>query len=132
MPKIKISSADYTAMNSIDQTSETQSTFRRAVTSAEQDTPGVKYTPEWSKWFGYYKSVPELQAVINKKAIWTLGSGYETDAKTEKIIKRIRGFGKDTFNDIMFNNSISNKIAIGKVVRLILYKKVTSIILLYY
>jgi hypothetical protein len=48
-----------------------------------------------------------LQAVVNKKAIWTLGRGYECDEKTKKVLDRIRGCGKDTFNDIMFNSVVA-------------------------
>lgn len=103
MAELGISSADYTAMNAINQKTETQTDFRRTVLSAEQSTPGVRYTPEWSKWFGYYKVIPELQSVINKKATWTVGKGYQADSKTKKLLDRIRGNGKDTFDDIMWN-----------------------------
>lgn len=103
MADTRISATDYTAMNSIDQLSETVTDFRRKVSTAQQDIPGSKYTCNWSTWFGYYKNIPELQAVINKKAIWTLGKGFETDKKTTKMLERIKGFGKDTFNDIMYN-----------------------------
>lgn len=111
MSKMGIGQADYTAMNSIDQTTETATTFRRAVSTAEQDSPGTSYCPDWSKWFGYYKVIPELQAVINKKAIWTLGKGYEADEKTKKLLDRIRGCGKDTINDIFYNCVLQYTIA---------------------
>lgn len=52
---------------------------------------------------GYYDSVPELQAVVDKKAIFTVGAGWKADAKTTKIIKRWRGCGVDTSTTI-FNN----------------------------
>ena len=103
MADARVTPADYTAMNAIDQTSETTTSFRRTISSAEQDLPGTRYSPDWSKWFGYYKAVPELQAVVNKKAIWTLGRGFKTDEKTKETLGRIRGDGKDTFNDIIYN-----------------------------
>ena len=103
MARTAISQADYTAMDSIDQTSEIATKFTRTVDSAVQDHPGSTYTIDWAKWFGYYKNIPELQAAINKKAIWTLGRGYQAEEKVEKILRRIRGNGKDTFNDIMHN-----------------------------
>ena len=103
MSTLGVDAADYTAMNSIDQTSQTPTDFKRTVNSAVQDHPGSTYTIDWAKWFGYYKNIPELQAAINKKAIWTLGRGYQADEKTEKTLDRIRGNGKDTFNDIMHN-----------------------------
>ena len=102
----RIDSTETTDMRNIDQTTQTATDFRRAILTAEQDFPGTRYYPDWSKWFGYYKTVPELQAVINKKAVWTLGKGFEADDKTTKKIDRIRGCGIDTFNSIMHNNVI--------------------------
>lgn len=103
MAETRISSVDTTGMDAKDQTDETATDFRRSIATAEQDSPGTRYYPDWSKWFGYYKNVPMLQAVVNKKAVWTLGKGYEADKKTKEVLSRIKGFGKDTFNDIMFN-----------------------------
>lgn len=103
MAETKLPSADYTAMNDIDQTSETETDFRRTIETAEQDSPGTVYYPDWSKWWGYYKDVPELQAVINKKATWAIGKGYIADDRTKKVLDKIRGNGKDTFNTIMWN-----------------------------
>lgn len=66
-------------------------------------TSETEFRPNWDKWNGYYKVIPELHAVVDKKAIWTVGKGYTADEKTSKILDRIRGNGKDTFNDILFN-----------------------------
>lgn len=107
MPETRIDAAVTTSMDAKDQTAETVSDFRRTISVSEQDQPGTRYYPDWAKWFGYYKNVPELQAVINKKAIWTLGKGYEAEKKTKDILEKIRGCGKDTFNSIMFNNIIA-------------------------
>ena len=90
-------------VSSASKTDMTNSVTALAIDSAEQDQPGTIYTPEWSKWFGYYKVIPELAATIDKKALWTVGRGYEADGTTKKILKKIRGCGKDTFNSIMFN-----------------------------
>jgi len=58
----------------------------------------------WSKWLGYYKTIPELRAVIDAKATWTIGKGFKTqDAKTKIILENIHGHGKDTFNTILEN-----------------------------
>lgn len=64
------------------------------------------YVPNWLKWKGYYDEVPELQAVIDKKAMWTVGRGYKAlNPKTEKTLKRFRGNGIDSATDI-FNNLV--------------------------
>jgi len=63
------------------------------------------YQCDWTKWHGYYRRIPELAAVIDKKAIWTVGKGFKlTGSKeTQSRIKRIKGCGKDSFNSIMHN-----------------------------
>jgi len=74
-----------------------------------QDTDGTtglnetEYQCNWSKWHGYYRQIPELQAVIDAKARWTIGKGFKTDEKTKKILDKIKGFGKDSFNTILHN-----------------------------
>lgn len=73
------------------------------INSAEQDVAGNNYTPDWSKWYGYYKVIPELQAVIDKKSIWTIGRGYEAKDRSKRFLERIKGNGKDTFNTIIQN-----------------------------
>ena len=107
MADLNVSSADYTAMDAIDQTSESVTDFRRAVQPAEQDYPGTRYYPSWSKWFGYYKTIPQIQSVINKKAIWSVGKGFEAKPGVTKTLDKIRGCGKDTFNSIIFNQIVS-------------------------
>lgn len=103
MARTRVDDVVTTGLDDIDQTAETKTDFRRTITTAEQDIPGTKYTPNWSKWFGYYKTVPELQAVIDKKAIWTVGKGYKADKKTQETLNRIRGCGIDTFDSITDN-----------------------------
>jgi len=58
---------------------------------------------EWSQQHGYYKTIPELRAVIDAKATWTVGKGFDTDPDTTMILDRIKGFGGDTFNTILEN-----------------------------
>lgn len=70
-----------------------------------EDTYSTFYICDWSKWNGYYQAVPELKAVIDKKAVWTVGKGYICDDKTEKILSKWNGNGKDTANDI-FENAV--------------------------
>lgn len=64
----------------------------------------TSYICDFSKWNGYYKTNPVVKSVIDKKALYTVGKGYKVKKdSTKQIIKRIKGFGKDTFNSIMFN-----------------------------
>jgi len=110
MAETKISSADATDMRNIDQTSDTATDFRRTVDTAIQDYPGTKYYPDWAKWFGFYKNIPELQASIIKLTEWVVGKGYEADDGTKKKLDRIRGCGKDSFDSVIFNLQLSKKI----------------------
>lgn len=57
----------------------------------------------WSKWFGYYKNVPELRAAIDCIATWTVGKGYTSDVYAQAKLLLIRGNGTDTFNTILEN-----------------------------
>jgi len=59
-------------------------------------------TSTWTQNFGYY-SVPEVRAVIDAKATWTVGKGFEADEMTTLLLGTIKGMGKDTFNTILEN-----------------------------
>lgn len=63
----------------------------------------ITYTPNWAKWHGYYRTIPEFQGVIDKLASWTFGRGIKADKKNEEKMKGITGFGKDTFRGIAKN-----------------------------
>ncbi len=59
----------------------------------------------WSQYLGYYKDekTPELTAVIDAKATWTIGKGFDADETTTMLLDTIRGNGFDTFNTILEN-----------------------------
>lgn len=90
-------------MNDIDQTGDIVTDFRRTITSAEQTYPGTTYYPDWSKWFGIYKAIPDIHAVVDNLASWTVGRGYEAETKVKELLDKIRGCGIDSFNGIMKN-----------------------------
>jgi len=94
MANNKLSGTNYT-----DMTNTVESTLVYAV----DDSTQITFQEDWGRWNGYYKQIPELQAVIDKKAIWTIGKGYKTSEATRKILEKIKGNGKDTFNGIMDN-----------------------------
>ena len=57
----------------------------------------------WTIWFGYYKTIPELTSVIDAKATWTVGKGFQADDMTTLLLDTFKGWGKDTFNTIIEN-----------------------------
>ena len=59
----------------------------------------------WGTYLGYYKDekTPELTAVIDAKATWTIGKGYKADEQTTILLDSIKGNGFDTINTIFEN-----------------------------
>jgi hypothetical protein len=65
----------------------------------------------WSKWWGYFNAIPDLKSAIIMKAIWNVGKGYTTDPGTQVILEHLSGWGKDTFDDILFNMEIIKRVS---------------------
>lgn len=63
----------------------------------------------FTKWYGYYKKIPELHTAINAFATWVLGKGYSCDLGTETRLSYISGAGEDTFNSILWNLLVTKK-----------------------
>lgn len=77
---------------------------------SSMDTDGVSGLDEteyqnskWSQYWGYFNAVAELKSALLLKVIWNVGKGYTTDPKTEVILDHVSGWGKDSFNDVLFN-----------------------------
>jgi hypothetical protein len=64
---------------------------------------GTGYTPDFTKWHGHYRKIPELRAVINKFASWTFGRGIKADKKNKEKLDKIRGWGKDSARGVLKN-----------------------------
>lgn len=104
MPKTAIGSTEYTDMSGI--TAYTIPSNADTTSSA-----GMNYTPRWSYWYNYYRNIPELKSTIDRVAMWVVGKGFETnDEKTKKILRKIKGNGKESFNNIIWNAVVSMKI----------------------
>ena len=78
-----------------------------SVNSKDIDSPSIEnetyWTPQWAKWHGIYRAIPELRAVINKLASWTFGRGIKADKKNEDKLKKIKGNGKDSPRRVLKN-----------------------------
>jgi len=61
------------------------------------------YSPDFNKWHGYYREIPELRAVINKLASWTFGRAINAKGSNKKKLERIKGFGKDNARNVLKN-----------------------------
>jgi len=72
----------------------------------DTDSPKDKensYTPDWKKYHGQYREIPELRAVIDKLASWTFGRGIIADEANKKKLSKIKGFGKDSPRSVLKN-----------------------------
>ena len=45
----------------------------------------------WSKYYGYYRTIPELAIAIDTRATWTIGKGYNASPNTDFILTTIKG-----------------------------------------
>lgn len=69
---------------------------------------------KWEQKFGYYTSdkIPEITAVIDSNATWTIGKGYQANDETTLLLDTIKGNGFDTFNTIL-ENAVRNMLIGG-------------------
>jgi len=81
-------------------------------TDGATDQKETIYTnSDWPKWWGYFNQIADLQSAILMKSIWNVGRGYETEDINAKItLNYIKGWGKDTFEDILFNMDVVRNI----------------------
>ena len=64
----------------------------------------------WSKWYGYFMEVPDLHSALLMKSIWNVGKGWTTDPATKVVLENVNGWGKDNFDDILFNLDLTSNI----------------------
>lgn len=80
-------------------------------TEGVSDNKETEYlNPKFSQWFGYFKTISELNAAIKAKATWTVGKGYKANNTTKVILENITGMGVDTFDSILKNMIIVSHI----------------------
>lgn len=67
-------------------------------------------SPDWSKYLGYLKTIPEYRNAVRSLAIWTCGKGWTSPSlETTATLERIRGAGEDSFDSIMQDMIIVKK-----------------------
>ncbi len=106
MPETDIGSAIASEDKHIDYSVDTQETdaqgeqkeFRWQITNFNQN-------------LGYYKEIPELRAVIDARAKWTVGKGFIAEEMTEINLSIIKGIGNESFNTILGNMNRTADIA---------------------
>ena len=66
---------------------------------------------KFSTYWGYFTHIPDLQSALLMKSVWNVGKGYKVDNRTQAILDNIVGWGKDTFQDILFNMDVMRNVA---------------------
>jgi len=78
---------------------------------ADSQDETIWQSTKWSIYWGYFNAMPELKQAIMMKAIWNVGKGWASEDKlAEVILNKITGWGKDTFDDILFNMEVTRAI----------------------
>ena len=114
-------------------TTDLSSMQETSVASVQLDSPLDSQettwdSPDFSKWMGYYKKNPQLNQSIKQLATWTAGKGWKAEnTATEVLLKRITGWGEDSFQSIMENMIIMKKINGDAFAEIIRSKKGTLI-----
>ena len=93
-----------TTTSELDQKLKIQITDAQTLDTAGEQKETYWQTSNWENHLGYYKSHVAVKSVINKLGMWTVGKGVKTTkASTKKTIEKIKGWGKDTFNEVIDN-----------------------------
>ena len=76
-----------------------------SVASQIPDSSTPWFDKRFYEYLGYYKDekTPEITAIIDAMASWTVGKGFKADEETTMLLDTIRGNGFDTFNSILEN-----------------------------
>lgn len=84
------------------------------VDSKSLDSPGSNETiynnENFEKYYGYYMNNADLRAAIQLKAIWNVGKGYTANPEDQVYLDIIKGTGKESFTDILYNLEITRKV----------------------
>ena len=120
-------------MGNLDVGSSVASDLKNAMTSysvdpQKTDGPTDQKETEWmntefDQYLGYYKTIPELAAVIDVKASWTVGKGYIADEITTLLLDSIKGVNGESFNTILENMERTKEIGGDSYAEIILDKE---------
>jgi len=77
-----------------------------------QETQFTSYTnTNFTTQWDYYINTTDIQEVIDAKGRWVIGKGFKADETTTMLLDTIIGYGKDTFNTIIENMTVTAEIA---------------------
>jgi hypothetical protein len=71
------------------------------------------YFTSATKYYGYYLTIPEIFSAANALSTWTVSRGWKAkDAYTKVQLDHVKGMGKDTFTQVMWNHEVV-KLVVG-------------------
>ena len=97
-----------TTSSGLDQTMKIQTTDAEDVDRAGTKKDVKWVNDKWTTYNSYAKNHSSVKSVMSKLGLWTLGKGFTADKKTEKILNKLVGWGKEPVNEI-FDNHIRVK-----------------------
>lgn len=108
MPELNISNAVVGETATIFDEYEISSMHTDGVTAQKETTwQNSRFGIQW----GYFNQVPDLKQAILLKGIWVVGKGYTCNPLTSIRLRDIRGWGKDSFDDILFNMEVMKRVS---------------------
>jgi len=93
-------------ISSTDVSDLAQSTKVQTTSAEDVDRPDVTQfhqSTTWKDHNAYYKKHSSVKAVINKLGMWSVGKGYQAKKGVSDTLDKVRGSGKDTFDEVINN-----------------------------
>lgn len=70
-----------------------------------EDTENQEYQQDWTKWHGFFRNVPDYRTSMITLTDWVIGTKkFIMDKRTEEIVRKIKGNGKQNFRMILKNH----------------------------
>lgn len=66
---------------------------------------------QWREQYGAFVNVAEYQNALLMKGIWNTGKGWTASVRTTNLLSLYTGWGKDTFDDIIYNQDVMSMAA---------------------
>jgi hypothetical protein len=66
---------------------------------------------KWTEQYATFLESDDFQQALIMATIWTVGKGFTADPETTVILDHVTGWGKDSFLDVIFNQSLTSKLA---------------------
>jgi hypothetical protein len=105
MAELNISSATTTNMTANVPSFIVEQRALDAVSPNQDET--YWYFDKATTYYGYYLAIPEIFSAANALATWTTHRGWKAkDPQTKVLLDHVKGMGKDTFNQIMWNHEV--------------------------